>query len=216
MSTSGPDGVAEGTDEPLDVPQQRCGDDLIRAAHLAAEAGQLAEPRLRLLARDDHVRFQGGKSPLHHLPPQFRDVGQRVDRRRADVLGVARPGGAAVRPVDADALAHRTTEQLDHRNTERLGRDIHEGALDTGNGLGGDAAGALPGAVHQVPDPPLVGAGVLAEQQGGQVLDGADDAVRLWRPAIATLAVPHHPSSVATFTKSLGRQPASTTKVRRS
>ena len=78
--------------------------------------------------------------------------------------------------------------RLGRRYAQGLGLDIHQGELDARDGLGRDAARALPGGPQHVPEAHLVGTRGAAQEQGLEVFDGADDAVG--GPVIAALAVP--------------------------
>ncbi len=61
-----------------------------------------------------------------------------------------------MRPVEAQPVAHRATQQLIHRDAERLRLDVHQGVLDGGDRLLVDAVGGLAG---------------QAVQEGGDLLD---------------------------------------------
>src|SRR5215470_4084964 len=98
---------------------------------------------------------------------------------------MAHPGRATVRPIHTDLAARGTTEQLGNRDTERLGLDVHEGALHASDSLGGYAARTLAQAAQHVPEARLEGPGILADESRVQVCYGANDAV--WCSTIATL-----------------------------
>src|SRR5215475_106976 len=99
---------------------------------------------------------------------------------------MAHPGRATVRPIHTDLAARGTTEQLGNGDTERLGLDVHEGALHASDSLGGNAARTLAQAAQHVPEARLEGPGILADEGRVQVCYGANDAMR--RSTIATLA----------------------------
>ena len=134
----------------------------------------------------EDVRLEGGEAALFDFAPQIGHVVPRVYRRDAENVVVPDARAAAVRPVNADAFARRPPEQLDHADAERLRLNVDEGAVQPGDGFGGDAAGTLPRDAVHVLKAHLEGARVLADEQRLHVPNRPLDAVR--RPAVAALA----------------------------
>ena len=99
-----------------------------RAAEAGAEVGQL------LAVERQDVGLQRLEAAPLHLGAERGDVVVGAQRRHADQLVVAHAVGAAMRPVDRDALAHRPAEQLVDRHAERLALDVEQRVLDRGDG----------------------------------------------------------------------------------
>ena len=169
----GTDGVAEGADQVLDVTQDRRGDGAIGSARTWGEAAPVHRGRL---ARNDYVGLQGGEAFLHHFSTKVGDVFQGAQGRDSYQLMGSCPGSAAVGPVDPHAVPGGTAEQLRYGDAQRLGFNIHQSAVDAGDGFGCDAAGALAGSSNHVPEAHLEGQGVLADKDRGQVFYGGHDA----------------------------------------
>src|SRR5439155_4376583 len=84
--------------------------------------------------------------------------------------------GAAVGPVEADAVAHRAAQHLVHGDAEGARLDVQHRVLDGGDGLLDHAARRLaPDGVH-VRNVRLPGARVLADHRGRQAVDHGREA----------------------------------------
>jgi uncharacterized protein (TIGR02117 family) len=111
------------------------------------------------------IGLERGVALGHHLAPELHDVVERAHWRQVHLLGAAHPVGRAVRPVEADALAHRAAEERVDRHPESAGRHIEESVLDG-----------------------LPGAGILADQGRGELGDdrgnsGAAEGLVVLAPA---------------------------------
>src|SRR6266704_1516559 len=107
------------------------------------------------------------------IPPvkTLDDIVERLHRRDLHLLVGADAIRAAVRPVEADAVAHGAAQHLVHGDAERARLDVEHRVLDGGDGLLDHAPGRLaPDGVH-VRDVRLPGARVLADDGGRQPVD---------------------------------------------
>jgi hypothetical protein len=177
-------GAAEGAEQGLDVLDHLARRVLVRRARAAAEAGEVHPRRV---ARVDDVGLEGAEAAPDDLLAEPEHVVHGPERGRADQRVAAGARGAAVRPVDELALPQRAAEQLVHRDAQRLGLDVPERELDARDGLGRDAARALPRHAVQVPVAQLDGPRVAADEDGLEVADGAHHAVGI--AAVGALAV---------------------------
>src|SRR5262249_57314945 len=108
------------------------------------------------LAVDHDVGLERGEAALHDLAPERRDVVVRAKGRRAEQRAEARTGGAAMRPIEAHAIAQGSAEELVHGDAERLRLEVPERQLDARDGLVRNAAEVLAGAAVASPRQPLV------------------------------------------------------------
>ena len=134
-------------------------------------AGEARRVQARIVVEQEHVGLERGVALGDHFPAGGDDVVERAQRR--DLHGL-RPGqaiGAAVRPVEADALAHRAAEQRVDRHAQRLRFDVQERVLDRADRLLDHAAARLTADRVEQRDHRLVGSRVHADDRGREVLD---------------------------------------------
>ena len=86
--------------------------------------------------------------------------------------------GAAVRPIDANALSQRPAEQLENRHAVVLCLQVEQRVLDSGDGFARDAADSRAGGGVEVPVDRFGVARILAEDDGFQAFDGGGDSGR--------------------------------------
>ena len=144
--------------------------------------------------------------------PSRDDVVERAHRldpgQFADAVGMARPVGAAMRPVDLQPVADRPAEHLVDRNAQRLGLDVDQRVLDRGDRLRVDAAGRLPCRGVEI-------GACGARPAAGPARSAARRAFRMTRssPCAPYPSMnsdqPTMPSSVVILRNELTRQPAS-------
>ena len=155
--------------------------------------------------------LQAVKPRLRHF---FADLGHVVvgaDRRRADDVGIAHAVGAAMRPVDGNAVAQLAAEQLVHRHAQRLALDVEQRVLDGRDRLAHHAAARLRrlGGEHGIDQLDLHR--VHADHVGHQRLDHAGEA------GAAEALVELRPADDAVLGRDLeereDRQPASQRKI---
>jgi hypothetical protein len=83
-----------------------------------------------------------------HLGAEPDDVVEVADRLDAapfaQLRRMARPVGAAMRPVDLQPIADRAAEHFVHRHAQCLGLDVDQRVLDRRDRHRVDAAGGLP------------------------------------------------------------------------
>ena len=128
-----------------------------------------------------------------HLGAEPHDVVEVADRLDPDpvpssCVGVARPVGAAMRPVDLQPVADRPAEHLVDRHAERLGLDVDQRVLDRGDRHRVDAAGGLPGRGVEIGRVALDRPRVLPDQPLAELADDAGQPLRaialhVFRPA---------------------------------
>ncbi len=125
-------------------------------------------------------------SALEAAPRDLRalrgDIVERADRRAArpfaEPLGVHRRYDAAMRPVEAQAIADRAAKQLVDGNAERLGLQVHQRVLDRGDRLLVDPAGRRAGHAVEERGVPLDRARVLPDQARRQAGDDLPQPLR--------------------------------------
>src|SRR5437879_3447928 len=88
-----------------------------------------------LLVEQEHIGLGGLEAALGRLAAGGLEVldrayGRLVDHLAAEQGGRAGPHHAAARPIDWDALAHRTAQELVDRDLERLALDVEAGVKD--------------------------------------------------------------------------------------
>src|SRR5712691_11175073 len=94
------------------------------------------------------------------------------------MLGVARPIGAAMRPVEEEPVADRPAEQLIDRDAQGLCLDVDERILDGADRLGIEPAGRLPRCGVEQRRDALHGPRVLTDETLAEPLDNAAEALR--------------------------------------
>ena len=186
MPTSGPTARAEG----LDRLGRAAGDEGVPVALGKAAADHEARPvgRDDAVDLDGDVGLAGGEALGLHLLADPGEILVGPHRRRAADVGIAHAVGAAMRPVDRNAVAQLAAEQLIDRHAQRLALDVEQRVLDGGDGLADDAAARLgrSGGEHGVDQLDLHR--VHADHVGHQRLDharqaGAAEAFVVFRPA---------------------------------
>ncbi len=182
--------VAEGADQPLDRVEDLHGGGAVGGVDAAREAREVHGGGI---ARDHHVGLERGEAAGHHFLAERGDVGVGAQRRRAQHVAEPRARRPAVRPVQPHAVAHRAAEELVDRHAEGLGLDVPERQLDAGHRLVAHAAQVLARGAQHVPVQALDRPRILADQQRGQVLHRARDAVRA---AIVAAFSPAHEAVV--------------------
>ena len=178
--------LAEGRQPVGDGGQHRAVGIELGIARAAREAGLVHVGRIDIEAED--VGLERLEAALLHMLAELHQVVERAHRLDAHHLGVAEAVGAAMRPVERQAVAHRPAEQGIDRNAQRLGLDVQQRVLDGGHRLLVQAArrlardGLLPR--HDALDRPRI----LADQalrhaadHGGEA--GAAVALVVFRPA---------------------------------
>ena len=91
-----------------------------------------------------------------------------------------------MRPVESYVFADWATKELDNRDSQGLRLDVDHGKLESGNSLGCDTAGTLPGAPDHIPEAHFIGAGILSNEAALEVGNRARYPVR----AAALAALP--------------------------
>src|SRR5204863_163414 len=149
----------------------------IQLGAVAAAAGEARRVLVGLVDVEDHrIGLERRPALLAHLLAEVHHVLQRLEPWDLHGLPARDPVGAAVRPVDAHALAHGPAEQLVDRYAERARLDVEQRGLDGRDRLLHDAArGLAPHGVEQGDDG-LPGPRVLADDQWDQAVDDGGDA----------------------------------------
>ena len=156
-----------------------------RAEHVAlgielgevVAAGEAGRVQARTVVEQEDVGLERRVALGDHLPAGGDDVVERAQRRDLHRLGPGQAIGAAVRPVEADALAHRAAEQLVDGHAERLGLDVQKRVLDRADRLLDHAAARLAADRVEQRDHRLVGPRVHADDRGREVLDRGGHAL---------------------------------------
>ena len=91
-------------------------------AGTAGEAGLVHVGRIEVEAED--VGLERLEAAFLHVLAERHQIVERAHRRNAHHVGVAEAVGAAMRPVERQAIAHRAAEQGVDRNAQRLGLDV--------------------------------------------------------------------------------------------
>ena len=140
-------------------------------------AGEAGCVQARTIVEQKDVGLERRIAVGDHLLPCRHDIVERAQRRDLHGLGPGETIGAAVRPVQSDALAHRAAEQLVNWNAEGLGLDVQKRVLDRADGLLDHATGGLAADRVQQRDHCLVGPRVHADDLRGEVLDRGSHAL---------------------------------------
>ncbi len=138
------------------------------------------------------VGLERAEAARFHLLGVAGELVVAGDGGHAHLCRVANAVGAAMRPVQRDAVAHRAAEQRIDRDTERLPLDVEQRVLDRRDRLLVEAAARLPRRDMQARDDPLVGQRILADERGRQRGDdggksGAAEALIVFGPAGQTI-----------------------------
>src|SRR6185437_14020110 len=133
--------------------------------------GKAGDPAGRGVAFiDKSVGLQRRKTLVARLRAERPDAVEIGDRRRIE-FRAADPPGAAMRPVDPDAVAHLAAEQHVARDAERLGLGVEQRVLDRTQPLGDHTARGRTGRGVQLGIDALVVERALPDHARGAALD---------------------------------------------
>ena len=177
----------------------------LRITLACAESRAIGGQRLAVV--DHHVGLARAVAAAFHFFGETREIVIARHPRHPEQLRIARAIAAAVRPVDGNALAHRTAEEIVDRHAERLALDVEQRVLDGGHGLAIDAAAGLHGLRPEMAVDQLDVARILADHHRRQRLDDPGEAVAA--EALVVFRPADSPSSVMTLRNENIRQPAS-------
>src|SRR5690606_20041324 len=140
----------------------------LREVIAAREAGGVLAGAV---VEQEDVGLERGEAPGDDLPAGGDHVVERAQRRDLHRLGPGQAVGAAMRPVQADALAHRPAEQLVDRHAQRLRLDVQKSVLDCADRLLDHASARLAAERVKQGADRLVAPRVLADDRRREVLD---------------------------------------------
>ena len=124
-----------------------------------------------IVSQKQDVGFERRVASGDHFPSGCEDIIQGFDRGDAHRLPMRYPVRGTVRPVQADSIAYRSAEHLVNRNAERTGLHVKQGIFYRTDCLLDCAPRCLAAQRVQQRNVCFVVAGVLANQDWGEVVD---------------------------------------------